>query len=89
MIISKVPAGHYAAIGMTPLQWARAAAAVLGSVTLAVAVRVWPLPEKAKAPRASGLAANSIGVDVQPHGAHQRVGLAEGDLGPVVTAQLR
>ena len=35
-------AGHYASLGMTPVQWAGAAAAVLGSVTVAVAVRVWP-----------------------------------------------
>lgn len=42
-------AGHYASLGMTPVQWAGAAAAVLGSVTLAVCVRVWPAPVKAKA----------------------------------------
>lgn len=41
-------AGHYASLGMTPIQWAGAAAAVLGSVTLAVAVRVWPAGVKAK-----------------------------------------
>lgn len=40
-------AGHYASLGMTPIQWAGAAAAVLGSVTVAVAVRVWPTPVKA------------------------------------------
>jgi len=34
-------AGHYASLGMTPVQWAGAAAAVLGSVTVAVVVRVW------------------------------------------------
>ncbi len=34
-------AGHYASLGMTPVQWAGAAVAVLGSVTVAVAVRVW------------------------------------------------
>jgi hypothetical protein len=42
-------AGHYASLGMTPLQWAGAAAAVLGSVTVAVAVRVWAKPSAAKA----------------------------------------
>ena len=42
-------AGHYASLGMTPIQWAGAAAAVLGSVAVAVAVRVWPQPEKARA----------------------------------------
>jgi hypothetical protein len=51
VIISGGLAGHYAAIGMTPVQWAGAVAAVLGSVTLAVAVRVWPLPAKAGAQR--------------------------------------
>jgi len=43
-------AGHYAAEGMTAIQWAGAATAVLGSVTVAVAVRVWtPAKVKAKA----------------------------------------
>jgi hypothetical protein len=42
-------AGHYAAQGMSMIQWAGATAAVLGSVTVAVAVRVWP----AKAARAA------------------------------------
>jgi hypothetical protein len=40
-------AGHFASMGMTPVQWAGAAVAVLGSVTVAVAVRVWPAPIKA------------------------------------------
>ena len=43
VIISGGLAGHYAAAGMTPVQWAGAAVAVLGSVTIAVAVRVWPM----------------------------------------------
>lgn len=43
-------AGHYASVGMNAVQWTGAIAAVLGSVTLAVAVRVWPAPQKAKAP---------------------------------------
>ena len=34
---------------MSAVQWAGAACAVLGSVTLAVAIRVWPAPQKAKA----------------------------------------
>lgn len=42
VFISGALTGHYAAIGMTPVQWAGGAAAVLGSVTVAVAVRVWP-----------------------------------------------
>jgi len=49
VFISGGMAGHYASLGMTPIQWAGAAAAVLGSVSVAVAVRVWPAPVKAKA----------------------------------------
>ena len=41
-------AGHYAAEGMTAVQWAGALTAVLGSVTVAVAVRVWASPAKAE-----------------------------------------
>lgn len=37
--------GHHLALGMTAAQGAGAVAAVLGSVTLAVAVRVWPAQE--------------------------------------------
>jgi hypothetical protein len=40
-----------ASLGMSPQQWAGAAAAVLGSVTVAVAVRVWPAPVRAKPQR--------------------------------------
>ena len=47
--ISGALAGHYAAAGISAVQWAGAACAVLGSVTLAVAIRVWPAPQKAKA----------------------------------------
>ncbi len=42
-------AGHYASEGMNGVQWAGAITAVLGSVTVAVAVRVWPSPQKARA----------------------------------------
>lgn len=49
VFLSGAMTGHYAAIGMNAVQWAGAAAAVLGSVTVAVAVRVWPLqPVKAE-----------------------------------------
>jgi predicted amino acid dehydrogenase len=41
-------AGHYAALGMGPVQWAGAACAVLGSVTLAVAVRIWPAEARSR-----------------------------------------
>jgi hypothetical protein len=47
VFVSGALAGHYAADGMSLVQWAGAAAAVLGSVSLAVAVRVWPQPVKA------------------------------------------
>lgn len=47
VFLSGAMTGHHAAVGMNAVQWAGAAAAVLGSVTLAVAVRVWP-PETAK-----------------------------------------
>jgi hypothetical protein len=42
VFLSGAMTGHYAAMGMDAVQWAGAAAAVLGSVTVAVAVRVWP-----------------------------------------------
>ena len=37
-------AGQFAAQGMNAVQWLGAVLAVLGSVTLAVIVRVWPAP---------------------------------------------
>lgn len=50
VFLSGAMTGHYAAIGMTPIQWMGAAAAVLGSITVAVAVRLWPAETtKAKA----------------------------------------
>lgn len=42
VFVSGATTGHYAAIGMNAIQWTGAAAAVLGSVAVAVAVRVWP-----------------------------------------------
>jgi hypothetical protein len=36
--------------GMATTQWLGAAAAVLGSIATAVAVRVWPQPQLAEAP---------------------------------------
>ena len=49
VVITGALAGHYAAQGMNAVQWAGAACAVLGSVTLAVALRVWPAETKIKA----------------------------------------
>ena len=37
-------AGQFAAHGMNAVQWLGAVLAVLGSVSLAVIVRVWPAP---------------------------------------------
>lgn len=37
-------AGQFAAQGMNAVQWLGAVLAVLGSVTLAVILRVWPAP---------------------------------------------
>lgn len=49
VLLSGASAGHFAAMGMSLVQWAGAAVAVLGSVTIAVAVRVWSPPQKANA----------------------------------------
>jgi len=48
VILSGAMAGHYASMGMNLVQWAGAASAVLGSVTVAVAVRVWPAQARAR-----------------------------------------
>ncbi len=36
--------GYEASLGMSPSQWLGGAAAVLGSISVAVMVRVWPSP---------------------------------------------
>lgn len=48
VFLSGAMTGHYAAMGMNAIQWAGAGAAILGSVTVAVAVRIWP-PKTAEA----------------------------------------
>ena len=48
VFVSAAIVGHEAAIGMNTVQWTGAAASVLGSITVAVMVHVWP--EKQKAP---------------------------------------
>jgi len=48
VFLSGATTGHHAAIGMNAVQWAGAATAILGSITVAVAVRVWP-PKAVKA----------------------------------------
>lgn len=42
-------AAQLASVGMEPLQWAGATAAVLGSIGIAAAVRLWPQPAEAEA----------------------------------------
>lgn len=48
VFVSGVMAGRLIATGMTEIQAAGAFAAVLGSITAAVAVRVWPAPAPVK-----------------------------------------
>ena len=48
VVISGALAGHYAHEGMTAIQVAGAAAAVLGSVTWAVTLRAWPAKAAAR-----------------------------------------
>ena len=45
VIASAMIVGRYAALGMTPQQWACGAFAVVGSVGVAVMVRAWPAPQ--------------------------------------------
>ena len=42
VFVSSASAGHFAAQGMDAVQWLGAGVSVLGSVTLAVTVRLWP-----------------------------------------------
>lgn len=49
VVICGALTGHYASMGMNAVQWAGAAAAVLGSVTAAVTLRVWPGDTQAEA----------------------------------------
>lgn len=49
VFLSGAMTGHFAAVGMNAVQWAGAATAVLGSVAVAVAVRVWPAKTPAEA----------------------------------------
>ena len=46
VILASAIVGHQAAMGMDSQQWACAVFAVLGSVSVAVMVRVWPAPAK-------------------------------------------
>ena len=50
VIIAGGLAGHYASAGMNSVQWAGAITAVLGAITVAVSVRIWPEGAKVEAP---------------------------------------
>ena len=49
VIVASWIVGRYAAQGLTPMQWACGAFAILGSISVAVMVRLWPAPEKVRA----------------------------------------
>jgi len=49
VFVSAAVVGHEAAMGMNQTQWLGAAAAVLGSISVAVMVHVWPDRRKAAA----------------------------------------
>lgn len=49
VFLSGAMTGHYAAVGMSAVQMAGAAVAILGSVAVAVAVRAWPERMQAEA----------------------------------------
>ena len=49
VFVSAAIVGHEAAIGMNQSQWLGGATAVLGSITVAVLVHVWPDKSKAAA----------------------------------------
>lgn len=46
VVLASWVVGRYASHGLSPLQWACAAFAILGSISVAVMVRVWPAPQK-------------------------------------------
>ena len=54
VFISAAIVGHEAAVGMNQTQWLGAAVAVLGSISVAVMVHIWPAkPGKANAAQKS------------------------------------
>ena len=48
VIAAALIVGRYAAIGMSPTQWACGAFSVVGAVSAAVMVRVWPAQQSAE-----------------------------------------
>ncbi len=47
VFVSAAIVGHEAAVGMNQTQWLGAIAAVLGSISVAVMVHIWPAKSKA------------------------------------------
>ena len=48
VILSSWIVGRYAAEGLSPNQWACGIFAIMGSISVAVMVRVWPAPQRAE-----------------------------------------
>jgi len=48
VVIASWIVGRYASEGLTPVQWACGVFAILGSISVAVMVRIWPAPDRAR-----------------------------------------
>jgi hypothetical protein len=48
VVVASWIVGRYAAQGLSPMQWACGVFAILGSISVAVMVRLWPAPEKVR-----------------------------------------
>jgi hypothetical protein len=46
VVVASWIVGRYAAQGLSPVQWACGIFAILGSISVAIMVRVWPAPAK-------------------------------------------
>jgi hypothetical protein len=54
VFLSGAVVGHQAQFGLSPAQWTGGAAAILGSIALAVMVRAWPAPSRRRIGGARG-----------------------------------
>ena len=48
VVIAAWIVGRYAAQGLSPIQWACGIFAIMGSISVAIMVRVWPAPVKVR-----------------------------------------
>jgi hypothetical protein len=46
VVVSAWIVGRYAAQGLSPIQWACGIFAIMGSISVAIMVRMWPAPVK-------------------------------------------